>query len=292
MIKKKKARSVIWIASYPKSGNTWVQGVVRAAGKSFGFPCEDLDVYKMKAENRVPVVVGGVRSEVTESPTTVLKTHSAFPKQRRVHAELGLKTVGFVYVMRNPLDMLLSYINFTRMQYKKRKYDPKYQESLFIDLLGFERPKTYEEWLETPLERIERKNLDHAMRRFTELDMELPLMSGVTGGSWLSHCESWREAGENMHSVFFRYEDLLEGPDRFLPLAKLFDFPDEVIIEAVNTVNKKQRELRGRKIFYNKMTSYYYPGYFSEDVISDFLDRFEENLRDIGYGNLYNCTRI
>ena len=31
-------RNVIWIASYPKSGNTWIHSVLRLAGKTMAFP--------------------------------------------------------------------------------------------------------------------------------------------------------------------------------------------------------------------------------------------------------------
>src|SRR5687768_1005670 len=110
--------SVIWIASYPKSGNTWVQTVIRRAGKSHGFPKRDLDVYKHIRAGQAPVAVGGIRPEVSRGHTTVLKTHARHVPGTRIHPELNLQAVGFIYVMRNPLDLLLSYINFTRLQYE------------------------------------------------------------------------------------------------------------------------------------------------------------------------------
>ncbi|MCP5279525.1 MAG: sulfotransferase domain-containing protein [Thiobacillus sp.] len=282
-----KAKSVIWVVSFPKSGNTWVQAVVRGAGRSYGFPAADLDVYKMKAENRQPSVVRGIQKGVSRGRTTVLKTHSGYLENQEIHPELGLKTVGFVYVMRNPLDMLLSYINFTRVQYEKRQDDREFQRTIFSELLGFDRPIPYEKWVETKLEDIPRKNLDHALSRFAELETAIPGMRNMTKGGWLEHCMSWRKASETLPSVIFRYEDLLMGPESFIPLQRLFIFSAEEITAAAEKVDQGLRALQGKKIFFNKMSAYYFPEYFSPDVVRKFLDKFEIELKLLGYGNLF-----
>lgn len=275
----------IWIASYPKSGNTWMQSVIREAGKRYGFPQRDLDVYKLIAEKRRPSVVGGIRPDVSNVATTVLKTHSRHLPHGEIHPRLGLKSAGFVHVMRNPLDLLLSYINFTRMQYERRKDSKEYQQALFIDLLGYDRAIPYEEWTKTKLEDIPRSNLDHALNRFTEMETTIPGVR-VAGESWLNHAFSWLEAGKLMPSVFFKYEDLLQGPEQFLPLSRLFTFTESEIIDAVNAVNTRQGKLRANTIFFNKMRSYYYPDFFSAGVIARFLERFEGPLKQLGYTNL------
>jgi hypothetical protein len=279
------AEAVVWIASYPKSGNTWVQTVIRRAGQPFGFPNGDLDVYKMIREGRQPEVVGGIRPEVTGARATVLKTHSRYTPKREPHFQLQLKSAGFVYVMRNPLDMLLSYINFTRLQYEKRRDSSEYRQTLFLDLLGFDGPLPYEAWLEHTLERIPRANLDHALERFTELGTAIPGV-GNAGGSWLEHCRSWRKAGRSLPGVFLRYEDLLAGPQAFMPLTRLFAFSEAQIASAVAAVNERQRAEQFKKVFFNKMSAYYYPEFFSPGVLARFLSRFEGELRELGYENL------
>lgn len=281
-----KAEAAVWIASYPKSGNTWVQSVIRHAGRAYGFPDGDLDVYKLIADKRAPQIVRGVRPRVTKDPVTVLKTHAAYPSDGRLHPALRLSTAGFVYVMRNPLDMLLSYINFTRQQFEKRKDSAEYQQRLFIELLGFERAYSFDEWQQITLEDIPRDNLDHALKRFTEQKTMVPGMSGVAGGSWLSHCKSWHEARAQMPSVFLRYEDLLEDAGGFLALQKIFKFSDDEILSAVAAVNEKQRGMQYKVVFFNKMASYYFTQFFSPSCIKDFLDAMEPELRELGYDNL------
>ena len=280
-----KAKAVIWIASYPKSGNTWVQSVVRRAGIRYGFPKADVDVYRLIAEKREPDVVNGIRPKVSSMATTVLKTHARHTPDQELHSQLRLKMAGFVHVRRNPLDVLLSYINFTRVQYERRKDSTDYQDNLFLNLLGFDKAVPYEDWVNVKLEDIPRLNLDYALRRFAELETAIPGMS-MTGGSWMAHCKSWFEAGKTLPSVFFRYEDLLKGPEYFLPLNELFTFSSKEIVEAVNSINEGQKKLQYKKIFFNKMTSYYYQQFFSASAINEFLLRFEDDLKRLGYGDL------
>lgn len=282
-----RANSVVWIASYPKSGNTWVQTVMRHAGKSLGFPAGDLDVYKLMADGREPQVVKGVAPGIGSGRTAVLKTHNSYDGQERMHPALRLRTAGFVYVLRNPLDVLLSYINFTRQQYEKRKDSEVYQENLFLNLLGFERPFTYDEWVETRLEDIPRKNLDHALRRFGELDTGIPGLTGIAGGSWLDHANSWHAAAAQLPSVVLRYEDLLGGWQSFKPLKTLFSFQDEDLEQAVAAINEKQRSLQYKTVFYNKMSAYYFKEFFSQDEVDRFLQKFEPRLKELGYASLY-----
>lgn len=281
-----RADSVIWIASYPKSGNTWVQSVIRQAGKSHGFPSRDLDVYLLKSEKRSPEVVDGINPDVGSGATTVLKTHAAYTPGNRVHPELGLRTAGFVYVLRNPLDVLLSYINFTRLQYGKRRDSSDYQRRLFIDLLGFDTPKTYDQWAEMKLEDIPRENLDHALSYYTEQGTEIPGLR-MTGGSWLNHCHSWITAAKELPSVVLKYEELLLGANAFTELTKLFTFKEDEILSAVEAVNQRQRDLQYKKVFYNKMSSYYFHEFFSPELIKEFLSRYESELLELGYDALY-----
>jgi hypothetical protein len=285
------ARHVIWVASYPKSGNTWVQTVIRNAGRPYGFPNEDLDVYKLIAEGRQPQVVGGVRPRISAEATTVLKTHRAWSADDRIHPQLALKMRGFVYVMRNPLDVLLSYINFTRQQYAKRKDSAEYQRALFVDLLGFDRPFSFDDWEGMKLEDIPRRHLDHALARFTELETDIPVIAGTTRSSWLHHCRTWKAAGRTVPGVMLRYEDLLDGPQHFFPLRKIFRFSEQEIIDAVTAVNAAQRSRLAKQVFYNKMTSYYFHDFFSPDRIRAFVDRFADELAAFGYADLDRRTR-
>lgn len=281
------ARSAIWIASYPKSGNTWVQNVVRAAGRELGFPATDLDVYKMMREGRKPTVVSGVQTHLQAKHPTVLKTHARY-HYGRIHSQLGLETAGFVYVIRNPLDLLLSYINFSRIQYANRRQDSDFQHDLFVEMLGMSEPAPYEQWRKTTLDDIPRRNLDHALKRYTDNATTIPTLK-VAGGSWFEHARSWVGASTSIPSVVLRYEDLIRDNGNFQRLRELFEFEEQDVNRAVLAVHERSLESKsdeGTRIFLNKMTSYYYPDYFSEALIRDFLERYADDLNLLGYGDL------
>jgi len=186
--------------------------------------------------------------------------------------------------------MLLSYINFTRLQYGHRAGSTEYQNRLFVDLLGFDQPFTVERWQEMSLETIPRRHLDHALERFTEWDTDIPGLAATTHCSWLDHWRSWQTAAKHMPGVFLRYEDLLKGSAEFQPLGKVFQFTDK-FADALDEVNaaqtaKKGRESASEAIFFNKMSAYYYSDYFSAAPIRAFLDKFERDLQAMGYGDM------
>lgn len=290
MAKEKPPKAVVWIASYPKSGNTFLQNVIRRAGKSHGFPGSDLDAYRMISEKRAPTAVkGGIQPHVSREPTTVLKTHRAHRPDDRIHEQLQLRTVGFVHIRRNPLDMLLSYINFTRLQYAHRHESVEYRTRLFIDLLGYDEPFSVEQWQAMSLDSIPRRHLDHALERFTVLDTDIPGLAATTHCSWLEHWRTWQAAGEHMPAVFLRYEDLLTGIEGFGPLGQIFQFVDKIpeALEEVNAASaRKGRESSSEAIFFNKMSAYYYGDYFSADKIRAFLDKYAKELKAMGYGDM------
>ncbi len=146
--------NVIWITSYPKSGSTWVNTVLKRAGRDIGYPQGNNDVYKLSDNNDKPEICAAVKARYSDYPCTVLKTHSAYKKNTELHKFRGLKLIncGFIHVYRNPLDVLLSYINFSRKQYQNfenmnRGKREKYKKLLFIDMLGFRQPFDIDTWL-------------------------------------------------------------------------------------------------------------------------------------------------
>ncbi|MCA9015766.1 MAG: sulfotransferase domain-containing protein, partial [Planctomycetaceae bacterium] len=93
--------NTVWIASYPKSGNTWVRFLLT------NLLCPDMkssadvealipDVHKTKV--KPPVVHGGFGFAKTHFLPDRLPT--------------GHQTVGAVYVCRDPLDVLASHVNY------------------------------------------------------------------------------------------------------------------------------------------------------------------------------------
>jgi hypothetical protein len=122
---------ILWLASYPRSGNTWLRAFLHNLLRN---PDEPYDINRLQdftllehdarwyrrfdprpATELTKEEVAALRPKVQEamtraSPDTVfVKTHNALMEDRG-HPLISLPlTAGAVYVVRNPLDVVLSY---------------------------------------------------------------------------------------------------------------------------------------------------------------------------------------
>jgi hypothetical protein len=290
--KQVKQMNVLWVASYPKSGNTWVHSVLRLAGKDHGFPQVDMDVYNLARSGVEPRECETVAERFKSRPCTVLKTHSIYREAQKMHKLPGveLTNAGFIHVYRNPLDVLLSYLNFTRLEYKAHADNEIYRKNLFQGLLGMEKTYSYDEWLGVSLDDLPRASLDHALDAFSEADMSIKALHGMSG-SWLANTRSWLDASKEVPGFSVRYEDLLADPGQFARLAEMFALTPASIQTALDLVNTRARSVavngnQDQSVFYNKMASFYFSSYFSPEAVARFLARHESALREVGYSEL------
>lgn len=283
-------RNVIWVASYPKSGNTWVHGVLRTAGKAQGFPQGPMDVYDMISSGLRPDVCPAVRAEFASHPASVLKTHAVMTESKGVplhkFEDLELKTAGFIYVYRNPLDLLLSYINFTRLEYGLNREVTGYAKSLFRDILGMQSLMSCEEWSEMTIDQVPRKSLDHALGLFSERGLTLPTCFPNT--PWSRHVRQWVDASSKVPAVVMKYEDCLADKATFNQMARFFTFGSCEIQMGVKSAESRanhalEEGTYEQRIFYNKMQAYYYPRYFSEAAVDSFVEKNRDVLQEFGY---------
>ncbi len=124
-------KSIVWLASYPKSGNTWLRlflanyllnrstpmpinevhriGMGDAVGKAYrmvaGGPFDATDPHQTLALR--PAVLRRVVANGAQ--VNLLKTHSYVGKARGIELIPGHLTRSAIYVVRNPLDMVVSY---------------------------------------------------------------------------------------------------------------------------------------------------------------------------------------
>lgn len=281
-------RDTLWIASYPKSGNTWVASILEAAGRRHGYPQGGYDTYSLQLTGEVPQVCPAVAPHLSDS-CSVLKTHSPFFAEGLPHTLGRIKplSIGFIHIYRNPLDILLSYIGFTRIEYKHKLDNAQYQRLLFLDLLGYRSPIDYTQWLEMGIDNLPRGRLDHALDHFSENGLAIATLMPMAG-NWIDHLRSWQSAMGSLPSHSIRYEDCIANPDQFSRLHDMFVFGPRAISAAATRI-KAQTEtmaLRGSardRIFFNKRDSYYFREYFSADAIDRFCCRHESLLKEAGY---------
>ncbi|GJM18567.1 MAG: sulfotransferase [Phycisphaeraceae bacterium] len=95
---------IVWIASYPKSGNTWARFLLYAL--MFGPPERSIDVPK-----RIPDLHRPLPFDPPASGPLYAKTHFALTDR---HPKLA-QTERAVHIVRNPRDVLLSGLNYRRL---------------------------------------------------------------------------------------------------------------------------------------------------------------------------------
>ncbi len=195
---------LVWLASYPKSGNTWTRSFLHnlldgeGRGRDINALGElavwDLDarwykgllpapIEKCSCEQVAAVRPRAMRNIVNSAPGQIfVKTHNALMVDRGTHLIEPTVTLGAVYVVRNPLDVALSYASHLGKPIDET-----------IRIMG--------------LLRAQGGNSDRASYQVT--------------GSWSENVASWTGKPKHMVHVM-RYEDMLEKPRRCFE--KLVDY--------------------------------------------------------------------
>lgn len=154
---------IVWIASYPRSGNTWVRLLL------FNYLYGGTEQSEL-INDRIPDLHLLSGSELTFGQKTdgpgCIKSHYKW-SEKHPHAK---NTEGFIYILRNPRDVLLS--NARYLGYESTASDLREFAEVFIRQLGVPR------WLREGF------------------------------GIWPEHAESWLAAARGFPGVFVRYEDL------------------------------------------------------------------------------------
>ncbi len=232
---------IIWISSYPKSGNTWVRSFIstllfskdgeanlKNIKKTYQFPLrshfknilDDFHSLKKISENWIK------SQEIInlDSKVRFLKTHHAFCNVNGNNFTNLQNTLGVIYIIRDPRNVITSILH----HYSKKNY-LEAKEFIFDEkrIIGItlEKKKNYKD------------------------NEFLTLIS-----SWKTHYNSWKKFPKNFYLI--KYEDLLNNPEQEFEkltnyLSKLLKlkFKKKVVSKAVETNSfenlKKLEELDG-----------------------------------------------
>lgn len=153
---------VIWLASYPKSGNTFARMLLH--DYLFG-PAETSAMVGRRIPDIHIVLSQKSRLPSKGGKAGIVKTHFCFSGKHPYAKE----TAGFIYILRNPRDVLLSNARY----------------------LGAAS--------DGPLKEFSRTFIGN---------MGVPRWRQMGFGSWPEHLASWLAATPRMPHIFVRYEDL------------------------------------------------------------------------------------
>lgn len=197
---------IVWLASYPRSGNTWLRFLL--SGYFFGPSDTSIEVNRRIADiHRKP------RVDWARAGTVMLKTHFQL---RPGHPQFD-RTAAFVFLLRNPRDVLLS--NFS-----------------YLTMVGATGGMTL---------------VDFARDFIANLGAEHWRLSGV--GDWLSHGKYWlgqREAP----GLLVHYEELREQPVETLEKIVRF-LGEDPLLERLRAAIESAEISRLRAIEYREKSA-------------------------------------
>ena len=213
---------IVWLASYPKSGNTWTRTFLHNLVKILGGEDDTQDINAMsrfstaelfmpfykevlgfepKEEHRKEIAAARhqVQQRIADAHDGIVfvNTHHALVMDRG-HSTINFAvTSGAIYIVRNPLDVAISFSHHLNT------------------------------------------SIDNAITRMATRNLETPISEKLVYevyGSWSQHVESWTRKPHRAIYVM-RYEDMLSDPEKtFGALARhlLLDATPAQLAQAID----------------------------------------------------------
>ncbi len=281
---------IIWIASYPKSGNTWVRSFISAIlnSENGNFSFKDLSSipqYPIKQQfegflNDFSDINSIKKNWITTQTKINLDNKTKFLKTHHVNCKIGEdsftnfnNTLGVIYVVRDPRNVLSSLINHYSLNNQSEAKRFLFEEK---NWLGF-------------------KKEDNTIKltRFPTLI-----------SSWKTNYNSWKSTSKNL--LIVKYEDLVVNPksgfDKIINyVERLLDvnFDEKKIENALTTTSfeiLKSKEIKegfiesakkkvgeGNKRFFNLGPENKWENLLDKDIVIEIEKEFEKEMRELGY---------
>ena len=272
MVKDKK---IIWVPSYPKSGNTWVRMILLYLIWGNDTDPRKLNVLLPEITNR------SLMREFSRLNVVFSKTHYSYGRKlpNKDH------TLGFIYVVRHPFDVMISNMNYHILKEGSENLahinvtdpnDPDFKKLKINFLYDFIKNKGLKYWIEYGF------------------------------GNLNDHVESWLAQADNMPNLFVRFEDLKDKPHAELKRISLFlgrsiddNVIDDIIAKTSFSVMRKLEEKEidtgSQKVFYehaghkdglrfmNKGKTDQWKSVLDDEFISEARSAFLPILEQFGY---------
>ena len=190
---------ICWLASYPKSGNTYLRALLASyfftQDGNFNFeilknikyfPHANLfKSYNINIEDENEVIKNYIQVQENinkkyKKTALFVKTHSSLEAINNYHFTNLENSIGVIYVVRDPRNIVKSYSNH-------------YQCSL-------------EKSSEDMLSRINLKGMEHYDKFVNKVFTHV--------GSWANNYNSWKEFKKYKKYLLIKYEDLVSNPEK------------------------------------------------------------------------------
>ena len=284
---------IIWIASYPKSGNTWVRFFLLSLilGNK-----KKINLNNLKAISQYPTQsqYKGITSDFfnlqeisrnweksqkiinADKKIRFFKTHNMLIEfQNNLFTNLN-NTLGTIYVIRDPRNVITSIKNHYSFKNYSETKDFLFNEKQIITLSEYEK-KEY----------IGKK------------DYQLPQIIG----SWQMHYKSWKGMKKNF--LLIKYENLIKNPKKeflkvsiFLEKVLKTKFTEKQINNAIKSSSffklKKMEEdygfeesaedrKGGKKKFFNLGPKNDWKKLLDEKIANEITFKFRKEMEELGY---------
>ena len=264
---------IVWLASYPKSGNTWLRMFLRSYflknETQFSLNVKGNDIFEAQTFPNIKML-----KNVSVNPTkfmdiaknwinmqellnlngniNFLKTHNANLTINNYPFTNTDNTIGGIYIVRDPRDVLLS----------------------FSHHLGLSHKDTLEKML--------------SMEHFELDESDKNIKGGYKRsilGTWSKHYLSWKSY-KGRKIFFLKYEDLLENPNKkfyeileylknFIPL----DVSSEKIAKSINITKFENLKKLEVKQGFNEQSNN--PNFFRKGKAGDWRENLDPKLSKI-----------
>ena len=275
---------IIWLASYPKSGNTWIRLFINSL---LFTPDNTIDINKIKIEQFPSRKyfyeitdnvddVGEFMKNCNKAQSKLnldgklrfFKTHNAFWRFGTHSFTDVFNTLGIIYIVRDPRNIITSIKN----HYNYQSYDKALK---FIK---------------------DEKNMIGV--KGSKKEMDLPTLIS----SWKVHFNSWRNLTKlKKNYILIKYEDLIKSPfNEFLKITNFISkisklrFDEKNILKSVKNTSfeslKKQEELKGFKEapvnsnkFFNLGPENNWQKLLDTQIKEDIEESFRKEMTELGY---------
>ena len=264
---------IIWLASYPKSGNTWIRLFINSL---LFTPDNTIDINKIKIEQfpsrkyfyEITDNVDDVDEFMKDKKLRFFKTHNAFWKFGTHSFTDVFNTLGIIYIVRDPRNVITSIKN----HYNYDSYDKALK---FIK---------------------DEKNMIGV--KGSKKEMDFPTLIS----SWKIHFNSWRNLTKLKNNyILIKYEDLIKNPfNEFLKITNFISkisklrFDEKNILKSVENTSfeslKKQEELKGFKEAPENLNKFFNLGpennwqkLLDTQIKEDIEESFQKEMLELGY---------